>query len=80
MTRGLCLLEAIIADGAESTLSKIARDIGLPVATAHRYVVRLVETGWLMPTRYGRHTAGPALHCVIKEAAKVEALARANRK
>lgn len=74
LTRGLCLLEAIIADGAESTLSKIARDIGLPVATAHRYVVRLVETGWLMPTRYGRHTAGPVLHCVIKEAAKVEAL------
>jgi len=33
------MLEAIIAEGATRNVTSIARDLGVPIATAHRQVV-----------------------------------------
>lgn len=54
------MLEAVIANGATRSIAAIARDLGVPVATAHRQVVSLVAEGYL--ARHGRgHVAGPRL-------------------
>jgi IclR family transcriptional regulator, acetate operon repressor len=54
------MLEAVIASGATRSIAAIARDLGVPVATAHRQVVSLVAEGYL--ARHGRgHVAGPRL-------------------
>ena len=55
------MLEAIIADGGVHSVAAIAREQGVPVATAHRQVRSLVEQGYL--ARHGRrcHIAGPRL-------------------
>lgn len=42
-------------------VSAIARAIGIPVSTAHRHVLTLVEAGLLHPIGRGRHVAGPRL-------------------
>lgn len=55
------MLEAVIADGGRSTISDLARRIGMPVATAHRQVATLVAEGYLTPTAKGRHVAGSRL-------------------
>lgn len=56
----LTMLEAVIAEGATRSIAAIARDLGVPVATAHRQVVSLVAEGYL--ARHGRgHVAGPRL-------------------
>lgn len=55
------MLEAVIADGGRSSVSDIARQIDMPVATAHRQVLTLVETGFLAPSGRGRHVAGGRL-------------------
>lgn len=61
LSRALAMLEAIVADGGVRGVAAIARDGGIPVATAHRHVRSLVEQGYL--TRCGRrcHIAGPRL-------------------
>lgn len=55
------MLEAVIADAGARSIAAIARDLGVPVATAHRQVHSLIEEGFL--TRHGRglHVAGPRL-------------------
>lgn len=59
--RTLATLEAVIADGGERSVSAIAREIGMPVATAHRQVATLVAEQYLTPTSGGRHIAGARL-------------------
>jgi DNA-binding IclR family transcriptional regulator len=59
--RTLAVLEQIIADGGRSSVSAIARTIGIPVSAAHRHVNALLAAGYLARSAYGRHVAGPAL-------------------
>lgn len=59
--RVLAMLEAVIADGGQSTIAAIARSISMPVATAHRQVATLVAEGYLVVGPRGRHLAGPRL-------------------
>lgn len=61
LTRTLHMLEAIIADGGQSSVSGVARRAGIPIATAHRQVRTLVEAGYLTPCGRGRHVAGGGL-------------------
>jgi DNA-binding IclR family transcriptional regulator len=61
LQRTLAMLEAVIADGGEHSVSALARTLGTPVATAHRQVATLVAEGYLTPTGGGRHIAGPKL-------------------
>lgn len=62
--RALVMLEAVVADRGERSVSALARDAGLPVATAHRQVVTLVAEGFLVPLGGGRHIAGPRLRAL----------------
>lgn len=55
------MLEAVIADGGRSSVSGLARQIGMPIATAHRQVTTLVAEGYLTPSGGGRHVAGSRL-------------------
>jgi IclR family transcriptional regulator, acetate operon repressor len=61
LPKSLELMEAVIADGGKSSVAALARALGLPVATAHRHVTTLVVLGYLTPSSYGRHIAGPRL-------------------
>ncbi len=62
--RNLDLLEAVIHDAGASSVAAIARDTGIPVASAHRHVSALVSAGFLQPAGYGRHLAGPKLRAL----------------
>lgn len=55
------MLEAVIADGGRGSVSGLARQIGMPMATAHRQVTTLVAEGYLTPSGGGRHVAGSRL-------------------
>jgi len=55
------MLEAVISDGGRSNVSALARQIDMPVATAHRQVTTLVSAGYLTPSGGGRHVAGSRL-------------------
>jgi len=61
LKRSLAMLEAVIADGGASSVSALARAIGMPVATAHRQVATLVGEGYLAAGPGGGHVAGPRL-------------------
>ena len=61
LSRALAMLEAIIAEGATRSVASIARDLGVPVATAHRQVVSLIADGYLARHGRGFHVAGPRL-------------------
>lgn len=61
LTRALAMLEAIIAEGASRSVAAIARDLDVPVATAHRQVASLVADGYLARHGRGFHVAGPRL-------------------
>ncbi|WP_068076842.1 IclR family transcriptional regulator [Novosphingobium lentum] len=61
LKRTLSMLEAVIADGGRNSLSGLARQIGMPIATAHRQVTTLVAEGYLAPSGGGRHVAGSRL-------------------
>lgn len=61
LKRSLVMLEAVIADGGASSVSALARAVGMPIATAHRQVATLVTEGYLTSTRRGGHIAGPRL-------------------
>ena len=61
LSRTLAMLEAVIAEGGTRSIAAIARDLGVPVATAHRQVVSLVEEGYLARHGRGCHVAGPRL-------------------
>ena len=55
------MLEAIIAEGGTRSVAAIARDLGVPVATAHRQVASLVADNYLARHGRGFHVAGPRL-------------------
>jgi DNA-binding IclR family transcriptional regulator len=61
LARSLAMLEAVIADGGMRSVAAIARDLGVPVATAHRQVHSLVEEGYLARHGRGGLVAGPRL-------------------
>lgn len=61
LSRSLAMLEAVITQGATRSIAAIARDLGVPVATAHRQVVSLVAEGYLARQGRGSHVAGPRL-------------------
>lgn len=62
------MLEAVIIDNGESSVSALARGLAVPVATGHRQVATLVGEGYLSLVSCGRYVAGPRLlallHCV----------------
>lgn len=60
--RTLKLLEAVVRDGAQSSVAALARETQIPVASAHRHITALVGAGYLVPAGYGRHLPGPRLH------------------
>ncbi|PKP64593.1 MAG: IclR family transcriptional regulator [Alphaproteobacteria bacterium HGW-Alphaproteobacteria-7] len=61
LKRTLSMFEAVITDGGRSSVSELAREIGMPIATAHRQVTTLVAEGYLSPVGGGRHVAGSRL-------------------
>jgi len=61
LDRALALLDAIVRDRGQRSLSEIAKSMHLPLATAHRLAQRLVSTGYLVRSRRGYYHAGPVL-------------------
>lgn len=59
--RTLDMLEAVVADGGVRSVAAIARELAIPVATAHRQVATLVAERYLNRLENGRHVAGPRL-------------------
>lgn len=59
--RSLKLLEAVVRDGARSSVAALARETQIPVPSAHRHIAALVGAGYLVPAGYGRHLPGPTL-------------------
>lgn len=61
LKRTLTMLDAVIADGGRSSVAELARQTGMPPATAHRQVTTLVAEDYLAATGNGRHVAGTRL-------------------
>ncbi|MES2044701.1 IclR family transcriptional regulator [Sphingomonas turrisvirgatae] len=61
LKRTLTMLDAVIADGGRGNVAELARQAGIPLATAHRQVTTLVAEGYLLPSGKGRHVAGARL-------------------
>ena len=61
LKRTLAMLEAVLCDGGRSNVSELARQIGVPLATAHRQVTTLVAEDYLAPSAGGGHVAGARL-------------------
>ncbi|RYE04378.1 MAG: IclR family transcriptional regulator [Sphingomonadales bacterium] len=61
LKRTLTMLDAVIADGGRSNVAELARQGGMPLATAHRQITTLVAEGYLAPSGKGRHVAGARL-------------------
>lgn len=61
LKRTLAMLEAVIADGGHGSIAALAREIGMPVATAHRQVATLAAEEYLRPLHNGRYVAGRRL-------------------
>ena len=77
LSRSLALMEAIVADGGQSSVAALARAQTMPVATAHRHVSALVEAGYLSPAGYGRHVAGPRLRSLMQHVDEKQIIAHA---
>jgi len=77
LSRVLTLLEAVIAEGGARSITAIARDIGMPVATAHRQAMSLVEEGYLARLRRGCHVAGPRLLRLLGQLNEKQVIANA---
>lgn len=61
LKRSLAMLETVVADGGRSSLAELARQIGMPMATAYRQVTTLATEGYLLASRPGRYVAGARL-------------------
>lgn len=61
LARGLALLRAIIADDGRSSLSVLARGLGLALPTAHRLALTLEDEGFLVCSHKGFYHRGPVL-------------------
>jgi IclR family transcriptional regulator, acetate operon repressor len=60
------MLEAVLTDHEGRTIAKIAADIGMPRATAHRQITTLLEEGFLRRLPNGRCAAGPRLMALVQ--------------
>lgn len=65
LKRTLAMLDAVIADGGLSSVSQLARQIGMPSATAHRQVTTLVSEAYLTASGGGRYVAGARLLALL---------------
>jgi IclR family acetate operon transcriptional repressor len=61
LDKALTLLSVILADHGGSTLGILAKEIGLPLSTAHRLVATLERRGMIQRATRGRYLPGPAL-------------------
>lgn len=61
LAKGLQLLEAVLADGGRSGLSAIARQLEMPVATAHRLARTLESAGYIDRAAKGIYVPGQRL-------------------
>ena len=59
--RALRLLSALVTSGGATPLSQVARELCLPVSTAHRLAARLVAHGLVTRPARGRYRGGAAL-------------------
>ncbi|CDO35264.1 IclR family transcriptional regulator [Novosphingobium sp. KN65.2] len=75
--RTLEMLEAVIGDGGRRSIAALARDIGLPVATAHRQVKTLMSAAYLSRLPNGRYVAGPRLLALLRQIDEKQMIANA---
>ena len=73
--RSLATLEAVIADAGRSSVSELARQTGIPGATAHRQIATLVTERYLVSSGGGRHVAGPRLFALLHRLDEKQAVA-----
>lgn len=64
--RSLAMLEAVLAEREGRSVDAIARQLGLPRATAHRQIHTLLHEGYLVRLRSGQLAAGPRLMNLLK--------------
>lgn len=79
LERPMGLLEAVVRDRGERSLTEIAATMGLPLATAHRLAQQLTQAGWLVRSRRGYYHAGQrlaALHPGIDKSVIAAGVAR----
>ena len=72
------MLEAVMSDGGQSSVSAIARSIDIPIATAHRHVATLVSEGYLMRNGNRRHAVGPRLMRLLQLVDEKQIIANAS--
>ncbi len=58
------MLEAVLTDNGQTSITALARAIGMPISTAHRQVATLGAQGFLA-RQHGRHVAGPRLLALL---------------
>lgn len=59
VTRIADILEAFVASDQALTLTKVAKEVGIPKSTAHRYMRALIARGLCRDTGDGRYGLGP---------------------
>ena len=64
LSKGLRILRAIASDEGRSSLSAIAAQEGIPLATAHRFARTLQEEGFLSPLSKGHYALGSAMRAM----------------
>ncbi|MDP3908517.1 IclR family transcriptional regulator [Novosphingobium sp.] len=77
LSRSLAMLEAVIADGGARSVAALARELGVPAATAHRQIHSLVEQGYLARHGGGGHVAGPRLLALLGQLDEKQVIANA---
>ncbi len=77
--KALSLLDAVTMDGGDRSIVAIAREVGIPQATAYRLIAELVENGLLIGVGRGRYLAGPRLVDYAGRADPLQMLARLAR-
>jgi DNA-binding IclR family transcriptional regulator len=61
LARALTTLEALISANGARSLSDVARDLSIPIATVHRQASTLVSEGFLVRLANGHYSAGARL-------------------
>lgn len=64
-------MTAIVQDNGKHSLSVIADDMDIPLATAHRAVLTLQHAGYLIRSRRGYYHPGPVLTALAEQANKM---------
>lgn len=77
LSRSLAMLEAVIADGGARSVAALARELGVPAATAHRQIHSLVAEGYLARHGRGGHVAGPRLLYLLGKLDEKQVIANA---